>query len=191
MTDETEAVARAHKLLGKLPRSDFDDVLALLESERSRAITAHTKALIEGAGELCAQLIGRAQFLEPSGQVKSPGLMREAAATIAAQKAEIERLEPYVEAFRREERRADDLAQKAEDAMLDGVRAGIEASAQCADHLGGGRVERNPDGSLCTYDMASKHGQGSATLNAMRVRAQTIATAIRNLDAEAIAKGEG
>lgn len=46
MTDETEAVARAHRLLAKLPRSDFDDVLALLESERQRAIAAQ-KAQIE------------------------------------------------------------------------------------------------------------------------------------------------
>lgn len=66
-------------------------------------------------------------------------------------------------------------------AIADARRQALEQAAKVAEDLGGGRVERNPDGSLRTYDMNCKHDRGSATLNAMRVRAQTIAKAIRAL----------
>lgn len=93
MTDTIEAVARAHKLLGKLPRSDFDDVLALLESERARAIAAYTKALIEGAGDLVSALKAWAPLVSSGYEVPAAGQkMLQAAATIAVQKAEIKRL---------------------------------------------------------------------------------------------------
>jgi len=57
----------------------------------------------------------------------------------------------------------------------------VEKAAKVADELGGDRIARNADGSLRSYDMESKHGRGDAMLNGMRVRAQTIATAIRTL----------
>jgi len=55
-----------------------------------------------------------------------------------------------------------------------------ERCASVADELGGERVERGPDGDLRRFDMESRHGRGDAVLNAMRVRAQTIAKAIRS-----------
>lgn len=58
-------------------------------------------------------------------------------------------------------------------------REGMEEAARIADELGGDRIERNGDGSLRSYDMDNKHGRSDAMLNGMRVRAQTIATAIR------------
>lgn len=64
-------------------------------------------------------------------------------------------------------------------AERDGAReAALEEAAKVADDLGGNRVERGPDGMPCAH---AKHDQGSQTLNAMRVRASTIAVAIRNL----------
>ncbi|AXU20390.1 hypothetical protein C7W88_17070 [Novosphingobium sp. THN1] len=68
-----------------------------------------------------------------------------------------------------------------ETALAEARNAALEEAAKVADDLGGGRVERNPDGSLRTYDMNCKHGRGDAVLNAMRVRAQTIAQAIRDM----------
>ena len=70
--------------------------------------------------------------------------------------------------------------------LLDKARAAGAAEMQercagVADELGGERVERGPDGDLRRFDMESRHGRGDAVLNAMRVRAQTIATAIRSL----------
>ncbi len=73
------------------------------------------------------------------------------------------------------------MAQIRADAYARGRKDAFEEAAKVADDLGGGRVERNPDGSLRTYDMNCKHDRGSATLNAMRVRAHTIAQAIRAL----------
>lgn len=54
----------------------------------------------------------------------------------------------------------------------------LEEAAGAADALGGDRVERGTDGMPCAHD---KHDKGSQTLNAMRVRASTIASAIRAL----------
>lgn len=68
----------------------------------------------------------------------------------------------------------------------------FEEAAKVAEQLGGDRIERNPDGTLRTYDMNCKHERGSATLNAMRVRAHTIAQAIRAMiDKEATMEGVG
>lgn len=60
-----------------------------------------------------------------------------------------------------------------------GIREGLEMAAKVAEAMGADRIERNADGSLRSYDMDCKHGRGDAVLNAMRVRAQTIAQAIR------------
>lgn len=73
-----------------------------------------------------------------------------------------------------------------DDRYLEGVRAGLEAAAKVADTLGGNRIERDADGSLRSFDMNCKHGRGDAVLNAMRVRAQTIAQAIRSIDPETL-----
>lgn len=60
------------------------------------------------------------------------------------------------------------------------VAAQKERDAVIAESMGADRIERNPDGSLRSYDMQSREGRCDATLNAMRVRAQTIAAAIRS-----------
>lgn len=146
-----------------------DEVFSAAAKVATRtAITAHTAALIAGAGELCTALKFHGRYGSESHDqmtARKNGERDEAAATIAALRAELA------------------------NARLEGVRLGIKASAGVADHLGGGRVERNDDGSLRTYDMNCKHDRGSAVLNSMRVRAQTIAVAIRALDPAAIAKG--
>lgn len=60
------------------------------------------------------------------------------------------------------------------------VAAQKERDAVIAESMGADRIERNQDGSLRSYDMQSREGRCDATLNAMRVRAQTIAAAIRS-----------
>jgi hypothetical protein len=68
---------------------------------------------------------------------------------------------------------------EAEVARLTGERDGAyERAAKVADALGGDRVERAPDGMPRAHNMDDR---GSQTLNAMRVRASTIAAAIRHL----------
>lgn len=123
MTDTIEAVARAIVNGSQHP-----------DRQAERAITAHTAALIAGAGELGQRLRSHTTAEDAWYDID------EAAATIAAQKAEIER-----------------LTEREAQAKLDGVRAGIEAAREVATHHYGDRP----------------------------------ITAIDDLDAEAIAKGEG
>lgn len=65
-----------------------------------------------------------------------------------------------------------------------GINEGLEMAAKVAEGMGADRIERNEDGSLRSYDMNCKHQRGDAVLNAMRVRAQTIANAIRAMKVE-------
>lgn len=151
MTDTIEAVAREaacdfmDKCEGFTPLQAYDLARAFQNYAADR-IAAHTKALVDGAGELCGQLTGRAQFCEDRGEVKSPSLMREAAATIAALKAENERLAEERDGARQvaescmnacnDAAKAGYIAAETDykaqlaTARIEGVRAGIEASAE-------------------------------------------------------------
>lgn len=95
-----------------------------------------------------------------------------------------------VKLARAEKRRRDGAlayARAALSAMPDrqaGINEGLEMAAKVAEGMGADRIERNEDGSLRSYDMNCKHQRGDAVLNAMRVRAQTIANAIRAMKVE-------
>lgn len=201
MTDTIEAVSQAARDAAAAYRKTIDPpdnlrpinirlgnadegptVQAFARFERE-IIASHTKALIEQAGDDEAARWLFNLGLETSGASLSAVegfVLGGAVFNMIELKALIERQTAAIAALRAEIERAKE----------EGVRAGIEAAASMADHLGGDRVERKDDGSLRSYDMDSKHGRGDATLNSMRVRAQTIATAIRALSVEAIAKGE-
>ena len=108
MTDTIEAAQLADMICDCANREQHRRDVKLIEDYVAARITAHTKALIEGAGEVVAELNGRTCSL---------ALNVKTAATIAVLKAEIERL------TEREAR-----------AKLDGVRAGIEASAKLGEN---------------------------------------------------------
>lgn len=124
MTDTIEAVARA---IANASAEAWENrgVCTHPSSWHPEAQAAHTKALIEGAGELEQRLERDATCMEAwaNGLGPYPATVRgvskkqserarQAAATIAALKAENER-----------------LIEREAQAKLDGVRAGIEASA--------------------------------------------------------------
>lgn len=72
-----------------------------------------------------------------------------------------------------------DYAKQAQ-AVLPFIAAETERCARVAEELGGDRVERGADGLPRAYDHHSSVGRGDAILNAQRVRAQSIAAAIRS-----------
>lgn len=147
MTDTIEAVA---DLLYPAINGPREAAVAIAR----QAIAAHTKALIEGAGELCTALKFHGRYGSENRDqmtVRKNGERDQAAATIAAQKAEIER-----------------LTEREAQAKLDCVRAGIEAAkAALKDETRSGPDDTWSDGWEDCW------------------------CAIRALDAEVIAKGEG
>jgi hypothetical protein len=78
------------------------------------------------------------------------------------------------------EANAEELA-KVDQARARARTDALEEAAKVADELGGSRTERGPDGLPRSYDLTCKQARGDGLLNSMRVRAHTIATAIRAL----------
>lgn len=158
MTDTIETVARAMADRldldwdGKAKGTEYANHGYWLPLSQA-AITAHTAALIAGAGELERRLLAWVDSDDAGRRPDPTSLKRQAAATIAAQKAEIER-----------------LTKREAQAKLDGVRAGIEASAEACEAA----VNKIPPGKIME-----------------RMACGLCFNNIRALDAAAIAKGEG
>lgn len=145
MTDTIEAVARAIANASAEAWENWG--IGTDPADWRDEAEAAIKALIEGAGDVERKLM--------AGDLCSVELAPKAAATIAAMKAEIER-----------------LTEREAQAKLDGVKAGIEASAvQC---------EWPPEAPVKV-----EYQRGLMTGCILCERA------IRALDAQAITKGEG
>lgn len=120
MTDTIEAAALALRQCAD-ENYDIRFDYGMAHEYAKAVIAAHTKALIEGAGE-----VERILLLPPHEQVNKgrsgSDLHKEAAATIAALTAEIEQLTANFMAMHSE------YIAKLSEAKEEGVRAGIEAA---------------------------------------------------------------
>lgn len=173
MTDETEAVALA--VAQQVVGPDFDpfanpEAFSFWCQLAQAAITALDKHRIERAGEVEQNLIASTAQRSFGGDhcFASVALMQEAAATIAALKAQIER-----------------LTEREAQIELDGVRKGIEAAVN--------RIELSAIvyTAVQSDPSVAQNSNALAKLREAEIALDKAASDVRALDAKAIAKGEG